>query len=218
MQSKGAVSFATLVVAVIGLALLGFLGYTAMSKAPVMPEPVDTAPQTVTTITDPLTADVSLKETGLGVANFGASINDLVPKLSALYGAPTKDTGWINGFSEYGTCPSEQIRVYEWNRLKVFFGDTPFGKQKFFSWTYSDYNAPEHSPELSTPKGVGLGMSKADVVAKYPGAEISPYEPAGEDFELMTLVPFNQSNNTYLGGTLEKGNVFFLSGGLQCGE
>jgi len=158
---------------------------------------------------------ISLKSNGLGVVNFGASSEQVIPQLSTLLGVPSKDTGWIDGFSTYGTCPSDKIRVVEWNRLRVFFGDTAFGTQKFFQWEYTGRDTTVQAPALATDQGVTLGMSKSQVQSLYPQAQIRPWI---ENYESMHLVPYNNSTHEYLGGSLQNGTVFWISGGLQCGE
>jgi len=159
---------------------------------------------------------LSLGANGLGVINFGASPEQVVQQLTALFGSPTKDTGWTNSFSTYGTCPGNQIRVVEWNRLRVFFGDTPFGTQKFFQYEYTGRDTINQTPIITTNKGVTLGTSKSQVQALYPQAQIMPSWI--ENYEYMRLVPYNNDTLEYLGGTLQDGKVFWISGGIQCGE
>ncbi len=158
---------------------------------------------------------VVLQPNGLQVLNFGAPPETLIPRLSSMVGSPSKDTGWIDSFSAYGTCPGEKIRVVEWNRLRAFFGDTAFGTQKFFQWEYTRAKSGVPSPILATETGVTLGMTKAEVLALYPQAQISPWM---DNLESMRLISDNGATNAHLGGTLEGGTVEYLSGGIQCGE
>ena len=158
---------------------------------------------------------VILQPNGLLVLNFGASPETVIPRLSSMVGSPSKDTGWIGSFSTYGTCPGEKIRVVEWNRLRAFFGDTTFGAQKFFQWEYTRASTGVPGPVLATEKGVTLGMTKAEVLALYPQAQISPWM---DNLESMRLIADNSATNAHLGGTLEGGTLEYLSGGIQCGE
>lgn len=160
-------------------------------------------------------SNVSLKSNGLGIVNFGASSEQIIPQLTTVFGAPSKDTGWIDSFSTYGTCPGDKIRVVEWDRLRIFFGDTIFGTQKFFQWEYTGRDTTAQIPVIATDKGVTLEMSKSQVQSLYPQAQIMPWI---ENYEYMHLVPYNGTTHEYLGGTLQDSKVFWLSGGLQCGE
>lgn len=158
---------------------------------------------------------VVLQPNGLQVLNFGASPEAVIPRLSSMVGSPSKDTGWIDSFSAYGTCPGEKIRVVEWNRLRAFFGDTAFGTQSFFQWEYTRAKTGVPGPVLATEKGVTLGMTKAEVLALYPQAQISQWM---DNLESVRLIADNSATNAHLGGTLENGTVEYLSGGIECGE
>lgn len=157
-----------------------------------------------------------LEAGGIGVINFGAAQEEALSELTQLLGTPSKDTGWIDSFSVYGTCPGERIRVAEWNRLKVFFGDTAFGRQAFFHYEYTDRDTNNPVPQLATAKGVTLGMNKSEVLSRYPNARIEPMELA-EGVEYLHLVSPSDTG-AYLGGTLKDGKVFWISGGMSCGE
>ncbi len=156
---------------------------------------------------------LSLESNGLGSIRFGFSSEQVVMQLTTILGASSKDTGWIDNFSAYGTCPGDKIRVVEWNRLRVFFGDTPFGTQKFFQYAYTGRDTTNQTPILATSNGVTLGMSKSEVVSRYPQAQITPWI---ENYESMHLEPYNKKTNEYLGGTFQDGKVSWISGGIPC--
>jgi hypothetical protein len=161
--------------------------------------------------------ELTLEAAGLGIVSFGSTPEEVISKLTPILGAPSRDTGWISGFSAYGTCPSEQIRVLHWNSLIVLFGDTVFGAQKFFLYNYVNYSTGAAIPFLETSQGLTLGMSKSEVLSLYPQVQIIPWERA-ENHEDMRLMPTNEDTGQFFGGTLEGGKVSWIAGGIGCGD
>ncbi|MFO7701022.1 MAG: hypothetical protein R6W79_10510, partial [Acidimicrobiia bacterium] len=65
-----------------------------------------------TTTTDPEAA-LELSDEGLQVGDtwvpFGTGDAQTIAAISGILGAPNRDSGWIDSFSEYGTCPGSTV-------------------------------------------------------------------------------------------------------------
>lgn len=79
-----------------------------------------------------------------GVVAFGDGLEQVQPRLLRFLGRPTEDTGTIEPFGEYGTCPGEDLRVLEYGdgALVLLFG-TPAGgaRQELYSWSLAGAGA-----------------------------------------------------------------------------
>jgi hypothetical protein len=177
---------------------------------PVVSEPVPVIPEKPVEPVPPISSPVSLLESGLGVVAFGSSTQETVAKLSSLYGTSTKDTGLIDSFSVYGTCPGKKIRVVEWNMLRTFFGDTIYGKQKFFGYEYA--HATTTTPVLTTGQGLTVGVSEDLLHRLYPGVKVTKDQNDINRFDIQV------SASSTISGILENGKVTYLAGGIQCAD
>ncbi len=158
---------------------------------------------------------------GLGVVSFGADMDEAVAAVTAALGAePSDDTGWIDPFAEFGTCPGTEVRGVSWGDLRLIFGDAdtrlvPLGERHFYGFTY---RTGRRGPDgLTTAEGIGLGSSRAELEAAY-----------GEELELFLddtitggpryQIGFEIDSSTYLSGILssEDGVVVWLDGGVGC--
>lgn len=165
------------------------------------------------TTTLPEAADaVVLRGDGLGVVGLGEPPQAVLDAVGAALGPPTRDTAWEPAFSEYGTCPGEQIRGVEWDHLVLLFTDgaTVLGEgEHLFAWRLN--GAP---PALGTATGFGWGATATDAEELYPGqVEVVPAE---EPFPAFLLVEAE-------GGTItayldEHDVVTNLEAGIPCGE
>ncbi len=161
-------------------------------------------------------APIVLQKDGLNVAKFGDSPEAVIAAITKTLGAPTKDTGMTSSFSSYGTCPGNELRGVEWKNFYVLFGDTVFGTHKFFQYGYSSSDAKGLlAPALKTDKGVTVGMSLADVKKAYLNAKVGVWLP-GQDS--ITLEERSSNKREYLGGTIIDGKLYWLAGGVLCGE
>lgn len=189
--------------------------YVAMATRVIEPLVITevTATSSTTTVVTPPVEKISLQleSDGLGSLKFGATQEDVLATFNRALGTSTADTGWTNSFSAYGTCPGNEIRVVEWNRLRVFFGDTKFGTKKFFQYEYTDRNATSPVPLITTAQGLTLDMSKAELLTLYPNVKITPWT---ENYEQIERFAIDDS----LQGTIRKGKVFWINAGVQCGE
>ena len=60
-------------------------------------------------------------ESGLGVVYVGEPTDIALRILQELHGEPNQDSGWIDPFTDFGTCPTDQARQIIWGSLDVVF-------------------------------------------------------------------------------------------------
>jgi len=129
------------------------------------------APTTTTTGSAPGT--VELTDEGVQAGDtwlyFGFDDDDAITAITAVLGAPTFDSGWIDSFSIYGTCPGTLVRGVEWDDFTMLFtqADTDFwtgGVPHFFAYYYTG-----ETPQLLTTEGIGIGSSIETLETAYGG-------------------------------------------------
>lgn len=199
----------TLIIAV-GVYILMF---QKAAIAPVVNEP-STSLVATSTETPPTTntkVSLLLESTGLGSIKFGASEEEVITAFNRVLGTSTRDTDFISSFSEYGTCPGKQIRVVEWNRLRVFFGDTQFGTKKFFQYEYTDRDTKNVTPLITTERGLTLNSTKTELQKLYPGIKITDYTENYAQYELFSI-------DESLKGKMKAGIVSWINAGVECAE
>lgn len=158
-------------------------------------------PVTTTTTPAPL-ATLQLSGDGLGDVKFGLDPGTVVADISALYGEPDHDSGWI--LSEpnvYGSCPGETMRAIGWGSLvAIFINDqTSDLGGWFYAWTYGyDYSAnaggvDPRDTALNTPLGIGLGSTLAELMSAYQ----SDLEISGD--EILDVWAFTAAEAGYRG-------------------
>ncbi|MFP5255012.1 MAG: hypothetical protein ACLGI8_04085 [Acidimicrobiia bacterium] len=171
-----------------------------------------TTVQPPTTTLPEAAVEVVLRGDGLGVVELGAPPEAAVDALTEALGAPTRDTGWDPAFSEYGTCPGEQIRGVEWDHLVLLFTDgaTELGEgEHLFAWRVT--GAP---PALGTATGFGFGATAADAEELYPGQV--EQVPAEEPFPAFLVV---EAEGGAITAYLDEDDVVTnLEAGVPCGE
>ncbi len=158
--------------------------------------------------------EIVLKADGLGAVSFGATPSETIAILTSALGNPTKDTGWVDSFSPYGTCPGDSIRGVEWNNLHVLFGDTLHGKEAFFGFEYVNRDGAI-DPILKTEKSITLGANKDTITTAYPSATFGDWLPGQIG---TTFIRGAEGSGEYLGGTIEDDTLFWIGGGIFCGE
>ncbi len=126
-----------------------------------------------TTTTDPPPlVTVELAESGLGDVLFGFDPETVEADLTARFGAPDLDSGWITSAPNlFGTCPGETMRAIGWGSLVTIFiddGQSDLGGW-FYTYTYGyDYaenqgGVDPRGLDLRTRDGIGLGATIADL-------------------------------------------------------
>lgn len=156
-------------------------------------------------------ATIVLRGDGLGVTALGDSPDAAVPAVTEALGEPTRDTGWQESFSEYGTCPGEQIRGVEWDHLVLLFTDaeTALGTgEHLFAWRIT--GAP---PALGTATGLGFGATAADAEQLHPGAvEVFPAEDPFPGYLEVAV------DGGVITAYLDADVITNLEAGARCGE
>ncbi len=117
-----------------------------------------------------------LAEDGLGDVLIGFPPEVVLADISALFGSPDLDSGWIPSEPNiYGSCPGRFMRAVGWGSLVTIFvndGIDPLG-ERFFTYTYGyDYaeNVGGVDPRglnLSTDEGITVGSTVADLHSAY---------------------------------------------------
>ncbi len=160
-----------------------------------------------------------LRANGLGDAAFGADPDGVVAYVSAIIGAPTVDSGWIDPLS-IGACPGTEFRQVIWGDLVLQFSDESSitsGRRHFFSYVYgpplAGPGAPIAPAGLKTDAGVGVGATVAELTGTYPTVVINP----GDDFGGPNFV-INEGFVGFLTGVTPTDTVTSILGGPGCGE
>ena len=155
--------------------------------------------------------ELVLRGDGVGVVDLGAEPDPAIAAVTEALGPPTRDTGWQPSFSEYGTCPGDQIRGVEWDHLVLLFtdGSTERGDgPHLFAWRLT--GAP---PALGTAKGLGYQATVADAEELYPGAvEVTEADDPFPGFVTVTV------EGGPITGYLDGEVITNLEAGTPCGE
>jgi hypothetical protein len=175
----------------------------------------------------PQAGQIILEPDGLKVASFGAAPDDVVTKVSQALGRhPDEDSGFVESFSVFGTCPGKMVRGVRWGGLTALFTDgatdfAPEGKRHFFY--YSDANFDTRGKQvpplgLKTSKGIGVGSTVASLKAAYGrGAEVYSDEMSGGASFRVKVAPPGSLGGA-LTGMKDSDTVTAVGGGLGCGE
>lgn len=194
---------------------------TAPSVTTTESQPTTTAPEATTTTTDPLLALV-LGEQSLGSFNFGTEADQVIAGLTAILSDPDDDTGWVDSFSAFGTCPGTEARLVRWVSLQAFFTNgatdwAPEGTRHFFHFSQSAAAGGGEVLTLRTDKQIGVGSSVADLEAAY-GSQLT----ITDDPLFDTLWEVESSGPGLLWGSASAstpdGLVTAVNGGIGCGE
>lgn len=173
-----------------------------------------TSPATTTTVVDPI-AELVLRRDGIGDVRFGVDPEAVVNYLKSQLGSPSQDSGYVDSFSEFGSCPGTRVRGVRWGDLTLLFGDESTvaeGRLHFFAWKYGPSSSGRPVPPgLVAEGGITLGSTVSAIVKAFPQTQIFTDEIFGAGFEIVRT----------LSGTLTdsgpSGRVTVLYGGISCG-
>lgn len=175
-----------------------------------------------TTTAGVLTVELSDEgvQAGAEWVHFGYDDEDAITAVTAVIGAPTHDSGWVDSFSVYGTCPSPVVRGVHWNDFVMLFtqSDTDFwvgGVPHFFAYYFT---SPD--PDLVTTESIGIGSSVEELENAYGGPlytmEESFFDPSigywTYDLQMWTGLW------GYSTGQSPAHSVTSINGGSGCGE
>lgn len=202
---------------------------TTVLTAPSTLAPTTSAPTTTTTATTTTTLPgfgaMVLRADGVGTVPFGATPDEAVAAATAALGPPSADSGWIDAFSVYGTCPPPLVRGVEWGGSDGWFGfvllftqaattHRPEGGEHFFGYYYVDGDDPFG---LGTPENIFIGSTLAETVAAYPTLWIG-----SDDFGISWIVDDDPGDDSALYGSAsgETPSDFIetINGGIACAE
>lgn len=152
-----------------GLTTVAETTTTEASTTTLAPEPstTTTAPAAVVTI-----GALSLQSDGLGGAGvFGGDGDALLLEVAAAFngtafggveGSPDDDSGWVVDTNDVSPCNGQEIRLVRWGDLTVVLADSD--APVFQGWVV---RGPGAATGLTTPEGIGLGATDAEVRATY---------------------------------------------------
>jgi hypothetical protein len=162
---------------------------------------------------------------GLGAQTFGSNTEAVLLEFAAALGDPADmgdpddDSGWIDSFSPFGTCPGTQVRVVRWGNVQIFnTRDNIAEDGEFFTVEVSDPAGNRADKRIHTDEGLQWNDTRAQLQVIYGSrVTIEVADPFG--FWLF----FVDGNPSGIRGTLESNgryyhDVFLLGGGIGCGE
>ena len=183
-----------------------------------------TTTTSATTTTTAAAGQVQLTDEGIAAGAtwvpFGTLDEETITALTAVLGGPTDDSGWVDSFSIYGTCPGPVIRGVHWDSFVALFtqAETDFwtaGVPHFFAWYYT--GTP---PVLATTEGLEIGDTLQALNDFYGGVDLvideDPFDPMG-GYWSYDLVGWTGLWG-YADGTDPDSIVTSVNGGRGCGE
>ncbi len=181
-----------------------------------------TSTSTTTTTTTVPPGPLLLGPEGVGEVLFGIGADDAISALTDLLGSPDDDSGWVDSFSQFGTCPGTEVRGLQWGRLQVLFSDGPTewgpeGWRHFFAYVASEALSPDDVPDMATAAGISLGSSVADLQEAYGAAVDLLDDPIyGALYSVEELAEHPQWG--FLSGLSPADRVLSIHGGVGCGD
>ena len=173
-------------------------------------------------------APLELEPGGIGAVDFGAAPDAAIAYTTAFLGPPLRDTGWVDSFSEFGACPSPEVRGVQWGTspsgfshaftllfTKAATSHLPAGGEHLFGYDYYGGDV-----DISTPEGMTVGSTLLEGQTLYPTMEIneSPWDPASG----VWVVDDDPSDDAQLFGFATGQSaadlVTSILGGVTCGE
>lgn len=164
----------------------------------------------------------SLRPDGLGIAYFGQTESETVPLLEAALGQPSEDSGWVDAFSPWGSCPGDLVRRLAWDGLAVFLVENPSGLGPLPAGTpaFASYLYFEDGFDLETPEGIHVGSTLDQLEAAYSSrVDISPAEWLGGGYLYFLVRPMEGWPTwAMMSGYVLDGAVESIEAGILCGD
>ena len=206
---------------------------TTTAEATTTTEATTTSTEASTTTTEATTTTTTLpplelEADGIGGVKFGAALDEAIAYATESLGVPDRDTGWVDSFSEFGTCPPPEVRGVQWGSNPSGFGyaftllftkaetsHKPAGGEHLFGYDYfgGDIN-------LGTPEGLTVGSTLLVGRALYPSMEIyeSPWDPTAGSWRVDDDRSDQSQLFGYATGQADDSLVTSIIGGVTCGE
>lgn len=184
----------------------------------------ETPSSTTTVVVSPL----ELEPNGIGDVDFGAAPDVAIAYATLSLGPPDRDTGWVDSFSEFGTCPPPEVRGVQWGTSPTGFaraftllftkaatGHAPAGGEHLFGYDYYGGDV-----ELATPEGLTVGSTLAEARSAYPTIDIneSPWDPTAGTWVVDDDPQDDAQLFGYATGRADTDLVTSILGGVTCGE
>ena len=180
---------------------------------PPTPPPPPTAPPS----TEPAASAIVLRSNGIADIDFGADPDSAIATVQAALGNPSDDSGWVDPFT-ISACPGTEYRRVSWGALSLQFSDATSaaeGRRHFFGYEYGLVGQTDAEPAgLTTPEGIGIGSTVADLRQAYPDVGVAPGE------EGVSSPAFEVTEGGLAGlltDAFDDGIVMVLVGGDFCG-
>ncbi len=194
---------------------------------PTTPAPTTTpAPPPPTTTTEPPPPALVLQDDGIGGVTFGTDPATSIAYAESVLGPAKADTGWVDSFSKYGTCPGPVVRGVEWGGEGSGYGfallfteaatdHMPGGGQHLFGYYY--FGDPAG---LATEGGISVGSTLADAQVAHPGSTIDEHPVVvGSGIWKVDDDPGDDSLIWgFADGTGGADTLTSVNGGVTCGE
>lgn len=191
--------------------------------APATVAPTTVAPATVAPATvapsepPPAASSITLRADGIAGVDFGADPDSAIAAVQSALGDASEDSGWVAPFT-ISACPGTEYRRVSWGALALQFSDATSaadGRRHFFGYEYGLVGQTDAEPAgLTTPEGIGIGSTVADLRQAYPDVSIAPGEQGVSS-------PAFEVTEGGLAGLLtdasDGGIVMVLVGGDFCG-
>ena len=186
--------------------------------------PSSTTTSTTTTTIPPLV----LQPDGIGGVGFGASPDQAIAYATAVLGPADRDTGWVDSFSEFGTCPPPEVRGAQWGESPSGFGHAftllftkaptshkPAGGEHLFGYDYYGGDLA-----LATEPGMTVGTTLLAAQGMYPAIEIdeSPWDPTDGVWWIDDDASDDAQLFGYATGSGDDDVITSIIGGVTCGE
>jgi hypothetical protein len=183
-----------------------------------------TTSSTTTTTLPPLI----LEPDGIGGVAFGAPPDETITYATAILGPADRDTGWVDSFSEFGTCPPPEVRGVQWGESPSGFGHAftllftkaptshkPEGGEHLFGYDYYGGDLA-----LATEAGMTVGTTLAAARAMYPTIEIdeSLWDPIAGVWWIDDDPTDDSQLFGFATGQGDADTVTSILGGVTCGE
>lgn len=169
-----------------------------------------------------------LEPDGIGGVAFGATPDETITYATAVLGPADRDTGWVDSFSEFGTCPPPEVRGVQWGESPTGFGHAftllftkastshkPGGGEHLFGYDYYGGDL-----DLATEPGMTVGTNLAAAREMYPTIEIdeSPWDPVAGVWWVDDDPSDDSQLFGYATGQGDPDLITSILGGVTCGE